>query len=192
MQYFIIQVWLSGSSGLFLSILVQRCQEFAGAGSSEVLQWCWDRGSGEGWVQEVWPFTCLLKQKSILRERESWCAHAWVKKRTQTLLPVVFISPWWDLSGDPISPAPAPYAALKGCMFFDFCMGHILSSDWVQAGYLICMGSGYIEAGWGMGDIPSLAGSEQPRLVKVGQGALQWDMARGFGVSSPWRGLGSL
>lgn len=33
-----------------------------------------------------------------------------------------------------------------------------------------------------MSDIPSLAGNEQPRLVKVGEGALQRDLARGFGV----------
>ena len=33
-----------------------------------------------------------------------------------------------------------------------------------------------------MGDITSLAGSEQPRLVKVGEVALQCDMARGFWV----------
>ena len=33
-----------------------------------------------------------------------------------------------------------------------------------------------------MGDIPSLAGSEQPRLVKVVEGALQWNMAKGFWV----------
>ena len=32
-----------------------------------------------------------------------------------------------------------------------------------------------------MGDIPSLAGSEKPRLVKVGEGASQGDKARGFG-----------
>ena len=36
---------------------------------------------------------------------------------------------------------------------------------------------------WGMGDIPSPAGSEQPRLVKVGKGALQWDMPEVFGFT---------
>ena len=33
-----------------------------------------------------------------------------------------------------------------------------------------------------MSDIPSLAGNEQPRLVKVGEGTLQCDTARGFWV----------
>ena len=31
--------------------------------------------------------------------------------------------------------------------------------------------------------IPSLTGSEQPRLVNVGEGALQWDLARAFGLN---------
>lgn len=33
-----------------------------------------------------------------------------------------------------------------------------------------------------MGDIPSLAGSEQRGLVLVGEGVLQGDIARGFWV----------
>ena len=67
-----------------------------------------------------------------------------------------------------------------------------LSATWVetQFDFLICLGQdtlfawgiGYMVAGWGMGDIPSLAGSEQPRLVKVVEGALQWNMAKGFWV----------
>ena len=64
--------------------------------------------------------------------------------------------------------------------------------DWVENQFdllfglgedtLFAWGTGYIEAGWGIGDILSMARSEQPRLVKVGERALQWDMARGFWV----------
>ena len=38
---------------------------------------------------------------------------------------------------------------------------------------LFAWGTGYIKAGRGMGNVSSLAGSEQPRLVKVGGGTLQ-------------------
>ena len=34
-----------------------------------------------------------------------------------------------------------------------------------------------------MGDIPSLVGNEQLRLVKVGEGALQCDMPEAFGFN---------
>ena len=38
---------------------------------------------------------------------------------------------------------------------------------------LFAWGTGYIKAGRGMGNVSSLTGSEQSRLVKVGEGALQ-------------------
>ena len=38
---------------------------------------------------------------------------------------------------------------------------------------LFAWGAGDLVAGRGMGNTPSLAESEQPRLVKVGEGALQ-------------------
>ena len=38
---------------------------------------------------------------------------------------------------------------------------------------LFAWGTGYMVARWGMGHIPSLAGSEQPGLVKVEEGAVQ-------------------
>lgn len=54
---------------------------------------------------------------------------------------------------------------------------------------LFACGTGYMVAWRGMGDIPSLEEREQPRPVKVGEGVLQGDMARGSGLSFPWREL---
>ena len=53
-----------------------------------------------------------------------------------------------DLGGDLILPAQSHCVCLRAGCWFLSCMEHIWSSDWSQAGYLICMEDGPREVPW--------------------------------------------
>ena len=118
-------------------------------------------------------FTNVLKQKYIFRERELTCIQ--VEKRDWLTLQFVLIPHEADLSGDPISPAPTPILCLRA----EYCLilyGAYLIF-WLVLGRIPYLhGEQVIQCdGGGVCNIPSLEGSEQPMLGKVGEGALQWD-----------------
>lgn len=115
-------------------------------------------------------------------QRERLHLRAQVKKRACFYLQL-FLYPMPEPEQGPNSPVPASYTMHKGWVLFDFYMEHIWSSDQFWAGYPVCMGNRLYRGGWGMGDILSLVGSQQPRLFKLGEGTLHWEMTRGFGFN---------
>ena len=121
-------------------------------------------------------FTNLLKWKYLFRERE--CVCVCVKEGPISLLQL-FLYP---LAAHPVSPVPAHPPVCKGWVLFDLCVGIFDLLISLGQDTLFAWGTGYMEAGRGMGNIPSLVGSEQPRLLKVEEGTLQWALARDFGL----------
>ena len=93
-----------------------------------------------------WSITCnaiLLKWKYTLIRRVDSPAVGTVPNlhldfpyilMLQTLMGNWFLPPWPTDSSQ-----PAPLRMHKGWVLIDRCMGHIWSSDWSWAGYLICM-----------------------------------------------------
>ena len=132
-------------------------------------------------TSEWWKFYRFIKVKvHFQRKRElTWVQ---VKKEGPAHSAIVFIPHNAELSRDPISPAPASYAVYKGWMLLDLVWGTFDLLVGLGQDNLFAWWRDYIVVGWRIGNIPSLLGSEQPKLVMLGEEAWQWGMARGFWV----------
>ena len=157
-------IWLSGlvaEDGLecqvplhCFSIIADTQQRFGDAGSLGFYRFI----KVEAHFQREWESShvCRLREAPTHFTIFVYTPMRWTLSETQFLLPQL------------------PYTMHKGRVLFDLYMGHIWS-DWFWAKYLICIGKmlyrGEIRNGWH---------SFLTRLFKVGEGTLQWHMARDF------------
>ena len=110
--------------------------------------------------------------------------HGCAGKRGPTLLYNCFYIPMlWTWVGTQflLPQPPGPCVRAECCLISVWGIFDLLTG--FQQDTLFAWGTDYIEAGWGMGGILSQVGSEQPRLLKVGEGALRWHMAEAFGFN---------
>ena len=125
--------------------------------------WCWNQESGSS-VQQV----------LFIPQREQT---AWNRDWPRLPLGLSLHSYIMDLFGETFSLAPGhwfsvPTTLCHVLLWFRYGGGAFWSWLVLSKDALFAWGTSCLQAGWGMGDIPFLAGNEQPRLAKVGEGVL--------------------